>query len=78
MAITIGMMSTIKAIIGKRFVDLERFDHNLNTPLHLACIKKPPSESLEMVKVLLMNNPSVSIINAKNEEGKLLFRPSAG
>ena len=71
MAITIGLMSTIKAIIDKRFVDLERFDHNLNTPLHLACIKKPPSKSLEMVKVLLINNSAVSTINAKNEEGKL-------
>ena len=63
-----GAISTIKALLNRRVVDLERYDNNLNTPLHLACMKSS-IEAKQILELLFMNPTSSSIINAKNEDG---------
>ncbi|XP_066933186.1 NF-kappa-B inhibitor alpha-like [Clytia hemisphaerica] len=68
-AVYLGSISTIKKILEKRLVDLERYDSDLNTPLHLACMKTNKEEALEISTILLTKCTSTSIVNSKNEEG---------
>jgi len=61
----------IESIVNRYFVDLERYDNHLNTPLHLACMR-PKDEALKIVTLLLSKGSFSfsSIINAPNEDGK--------